>query len=139
MIANTALNLDDFEEVIIEEDGTPVLVLPRSERFMRNRLNYEVEIKDDTANWLSTVNLPDDNGSIQKFHTNNLFTENDEINQIIDSFIKWCIRSYMPKTMYSVQKALEIFVSNYKVQKNIAKALALKILFRGFSKNLEPI
>ena len=139
MIANTALNLDDFEEVIIEEDGTPVLVLPRSERFMRNRLNYEVEIKDDTANWLSTVNLPDDNGSIQQFHTNNLFTENDEINQIIDSFIKWCIRSYMPKTMSSVQKALEIFVSNYKVQKNIAKALDDAYTKLAQIRDLQPI
>ena len=139
MNSNTVLNLDDYEEVIIEKDGTPVLVLPRTERFMRNRLNYEVEIKDDRSNWLRTITLPDDNGSILQFHTNNLFTENDEINQIIDSFIKWCIRSYMPKTMYFVQKALEIFVSNYRVHKNIAKALDDAYTKQAQLHNLHPI
>lgn len=115
--------IDDFEEVLVGADDTLIDILPRSERFIRNRLNYEVEIKDSTSNWLKVITLPDDNGFVQSFYTNNLFTDDYEINQIIDVFIKWCIRSYLPRTMYAVQKALEIFVSNYREQENIAKAL----------------
>jgi len=140
-VKKAAFNLDDFEEVE-EEDGKTVFVLPRSERFMRNRLDYEVEIKDKTSNWLSPVILPDDNGSVLRLYTNNLFTEDDEINKIIDSFIIWCIRSYMPKTMYSVQKALEVFVSNFRLQKNITKALDdsfTQLALKSDSKPIAPL
>ncbi|WP_420600320.1 hypothetical protein [Neptuniibacter sp.] len=127
MTLSTAENLYD-DEIVINDAGQGVLVLPRSERYLHCRLGYEIEIKDELGEWVNDIVVPDDNGKSHHFYTSNLFTDNHELNQILDSFLKRAFKIYMPNSMGMIQKGLEEFARAY-AEKNGNIAFAFEKAF----------
>lgn len=132
MTLNTAENLYDNDEIVISDDGHSILVVPRSERYLRCRLGYEIEIKDDTGEWASHIIIPDDNGKVHHFYTSDLFTNNPEVDLVIDAFIKKALGIYMPNCFYMIQEALEHFSKAY-VDKGGDLALAFEKAFTNLA------
>lgn len=110
-------------EVFLLKDGTAVHTVPRDERYLRTRLGYEIEIKAADGRWLEEIRIPDHTGQVIFFRPQTFFTAEPELNAIIDAFLTRALRFYLPRTLLSVQTALDSFAIQFACSEGIEWAL----------------
>jgi len=125
-------HIDD--ELIINEDGRPTPVFPKSARFITNRLSYEIEVKNEYGEWLDRITIVDDNGkAIHIKGLSELATEDDDLNSVLNSIINHTLFNYLPKTVEANFFAINIFVQEFNNSKKSIDKTIENILTKAAS------
>ncbi len=126
---NETLSINQNNELIINENGQLIPVISEAERFITNRLGYKIEVKNEQGEWLDRITIVDDNGeAIHIIGLAGLITEDEDLNNTLNSIINRTLHNYLPLTARRHFWALNIFVQEFSNGKKSIDRTIEKVL-----------
>lgn len=114
-----------IELELVESDGQLQQVVPHNYRFIKSRLGYDIEIRDESGAWLREIRLPDDIGRTYTLDTSSIFTGVSKFDEILSTLSSYLIQNYMAGTIKEYFAGISI-VTSYFLQDNNLKNSFLK-------------
>lgn len=114
-----------IELELVESDGQFQQVVPHNYRFIKSRLGYDIEIRDESGVWLREIRLPDDIGRTYTLDTSSIFTGVSKFDEILSTLSSYLIQNYMAGTIKEYFAGISI-VTSYLLQDNNLKSSFLK-------------
>lgn len=96
---------------------------PYKDRFIKTRLGYNIEVRNNTGTWLKEIIWTDDNGSSSLIKTDMFFTGQAEIDLIISDFLRHLLTRYMGSTVINYARGIELFTSEIIQGKDLKDSL----------------
>lgn len=112
-----------YTDLIFIEKGSELLsVVPDEQRFLYSRLGYKMEVKREDGEWLNEIIWLDDIGKATIIRTENWFTLDVELNEVLSMMLSQLLANYLGSTINSYGKAIGYFTSNFTDKNKIENA-----------------
>lgn len=111
----------DFDDIYDEA------LIPPQYQSVQTRLGLPLEVATQSE-YHHEIKILDSNGSITKLHPRNWFALDEEIDRVMWPFLKAALERYMPRTLLTIEKQIELFIDLYKQNSDINEALGKCVL-----------